>query len=158
MFQYENCIADLQKALEVNQSDAQVLYKQGLAYFAFKRYKKCIKVMKYALRNSPFLTYEADIYYHLGISYCRLEKFEKSIFPFTKCIEKMPSDLRYLHERAKAFQMIGEHETAIQDFDIVIKKQPRNANAYFRRAFSLKALGTQIKDVASAAGGTTATQ
>ena len=102
--------------------------------------------MKYALRNQPFLTYEADIYYHLGISYCRLEKFEKSIFPFTKCIEKMPSDLRYLHERAKAYQMIGEHEIAIKDFDIVIKKDPRNANAYFRRAFSLKALGTQVKD------------
>ena len=102
--------------------------------------------MKYALRNQPFLTYEADIFYHLGISYCRLEKFEKSIFPFTKCIEKMPSDLRYLHERAKAYQMIGEHEIAIKDFDIVIKKDPRNANAYFRRAFSLKALGTQVKD------------
>ena len=52
----------------------------------------------------------------------------------------MPSDLRYIHERAKAFQMIEQHEKAVQDFDIVIRKSPKNANAHFRRAFSLKAL------------------
>ena len=28
----------------------------------------------------------------------------------------------------------------MDDFDIVIRKSPKNANAYFRRAFSLKAL------------------
>jgi tetratricopeptide (TPR) repeat protein len=36
--------------------------------------------------------------------------------------------------------MIDEHEAAIDDFSLVIKKNPKNAHAYFRRAFSLKAL------------------
>ena len=67
-------------------------------------------MMKQALQNKPYLTYEADIFYHLGLAYCRLEKFEKSIFPYTRCIEKMPSDLRYIHERAKAYQMIEYHQ------------------------------------------------
>ena len=97
-------------------------------------------MMKVALRNRPFLTYEADIFYHLGLAYCRLEKFEKSIFPYSRCIERVPSDSRYIHERAKAYQMIEEHESAVADFNCVIKKNPKNANAYFRRAFSLKAL------------------
>lgn len=52
----------------------------------------------------------------------------------------MPSELRYIHERAKAYQMIEEHEKAVEDFDIVIRKNPKNAHAYFRRAFSLKSL------------------
>ena len=52
----------------------------------------------------------------------------------------MPSDIRFIHERAKAFQMIESHEEAVADFDVVIRKNPKNANAYFRRAFSLKAL------------------
>ena len=62
-----------------------MLYKQGIAYFAFKKYKKCIFVMKQALQcdPKPFMTYAADIYYHLGLAYCRLQKFEKSIFPYT---------------------------------------------------------------------------
>lgn len=36
--------------------------------------------------------------------------------------------------------MIEEHEKAVQDFDIVIKKNAKNAHAYFRMAFSQKAL------------------
>ena len=62
--------------------------------------------------NKPYLTYEADIYYHIGLAYCNVEKFEKSIYPYTRvshllinvqCIEMIPSDIRYIHERAKAF-------------------------------------------------------
>ena len=36
--------------------------------------------------------------------------------------------------------MIEKHGEAVVDFDVVIKKNPKNAHAYFRRAFSLKAL------------------
>lgn len=36
--------------------------------------------------------------------------------------------------------MISEHEKAIVDFDNVIQKNPKNAHAYFRRAFSHKAV------------------
>ena len=36
--------------------------------------------------------------------------------------------------------MIEWHKEAVQDFNVVIKKNPKNANAFFRRAFSLKAL------------------
>lgn len=45
-----------------------------------------------------------------------------------------------MHERAKAYQIIEEHQAAVEDFSLVIKKNPKNAHAYFRRAFSLKAL------------------
>lgn len=36
--------------------------------------------------------------------------------------------------------MIEEHEKAVEDFNEVIKKNPSNAHAYFRRGFSLKSL------------------
>ena len=36
--------------------------------------------------------------------------------------------------------MIEYHEEAVSDFNAVIKRNPKNANAHFRRAFSLKAL------------------
>ena len=48
----------------------------------------------------------------------------------------IPSDTRYLHERAKAYQLIEDHERAVEDFSLLIKKNPKNAHAYFRRAFS----------------------
>ena len=84
--------------------------------------------------------YEADIYYHIGLAYSNQEKFEKAIYPFTKCNEIISSDFRYIHERAKAYQMIGDHEKAVEDFTHVITKNPKNAHAHFRRAFSYKQL------------------
>ena len=48
--------------------------------------------------------------------------------------------MKYMHERAKAYQMIEMHKEAVEDFDTVIKNNPKNAHAYFRRAFSHKAL------------------
>ena len=36
--------------------------------------------------------------------------------------------------------MIEDHENAVTDFDLLIKKNPKNAHAYFRRAFSQKSL------------------
>lgn len=59
----------------------------------------------------------------------------------TKCLELVPSNVKYIHERAKAYQMIEEHENAVLDFNELINVNPKNAHAYFRRAFSLKALG-----------------
>lgn len=36
--------------------------------------------------------------------------------------------------------MLEKHKEAIDDFSSVIKNNPKNAHAYFRRAFSYKAL------------------
>ncbi len=36
--------------------------------------------------------------------------------------------------------MIEYHQQAVDDFSQVIKRNPKNAHAHFRRAFSLKAL------------------
>jgi len=116
------------------------LYELGLTHFQNSKYKKCLKQLKNALKKEPQPDHEPDIYYHVGLAYCREEKFEKSIFPFTKCIERVPSDMRYIHERAKAYQMINMHKQAVEDFDVVITNNSKNAHAFFRRAFSHKAL------------------
>ena len=36
--------------------------------------------------------------------------------------------------------MIEDHEQAVEDFNLLIKKNPKNAHAHFRRGFSQKAL------------------
>lgn len=53
----------------------------------------------------------------------------------------IPNDIRYIHERAKAYQILEFHQEAIEDFNNVIRRNPSNAHAHFRRAFSLKAIG-----------------
>ena len=43
--------------------------------------------------------------------------------------------------------MIEYHEKAVEDFSGVIKRNPKNAHAHFRRAFSLKALKVSFRKI-----------
>lgn len=103
----------MEAAIKLNEHDPKVLFKMGLSYFTMGKYKKCLKFFKDALKNKPFVAHECEIYYHIGLAYCRVEKFEKAIFPFTFCITRTPKNVSYIHERAKAYQMIDEHDKAI---------------------------------------------
>ena len=79
-------------------------------------------------------------YYRVAICYARLGRYERSIYPFSRCIEICPDTQNYHMERGKAYQSLQMFEEALVDFDIVIELNPKNAHAYFRRAFAYKAL------------------
>ncbi len=48
---------------------------------------KALKDFYRSLESKPFMSYEANIHYHLGISHANLEMFEKAISPLTKAME-----------------------------------------------------------------------
>lgn len=99
--------------MEICPTDSRILYRVGLAHYAngdlksgderTLEFKKAIKILKHALLHDPKPSCMPDIYYHIGLSYCYLQKYEKSIFPYTKSIELKPSEMKYYHERAKAY-------------------------------------------------------
>lgn len=37
-----------------------------------------------SLQHGPFVAYQCDIYYHLGISFANLEMYDKSLEPLSK--------------------------------------------------------------------------
>lgn len=117
---YDNAIADLETGLSISPNDPLLFYQLGLSFYADEQYKNAVRAFKNALLNKPMVSHEPDIYYHIGLSYCNVEKYEKAIYPFTRCIEQAPSEIKYIHERAKAYQMIEDHENALFDFDSVI--------------------------------------
>ena len=75
-------------------TDPELLYYQVLSYYAAGNFKQSLKILKTALLNLPkplegeaqdrVVSYIPDIYYHIGLAYCNGEKFEKSIYPYTK--------------------------------------------------------------------------
>ena len=72
MAQYQDAIDDFNAALDINpeEDNPQVLYKMGLTYYAFGKYRRCVKTLKRALQAGPYITYQADIYYHVGLAFC----------------------------------------------------------------------------------------
>ena len=111
-----------------------------MAFYRNREFKKAIKDLYTSLDNHPFETYEADIYYHLGISYANLEMYDKSLPPLCKAIELSYNEPCYIHERAKSYLLTDQFKKALDDYTEVIRLQPKNSHAYFGRAFALKAL------------------
>ena len=68
--QFDQAILDLETGLNIQENDPQLFYRLGLAHYADSNYKKCVSCLKEAIRNKPFISYEADIYYHIGLAYC----------------------------------------------------------------------------------------
>lgn len=131
---YQRAIDDLSVALDKKPNDPQIYYKRGLAYYKNKEFKMCIKDLYKSFENKPFHTYEADIHYHLGISYANLEYFDKAIEPLSKVIDRslllllqahsmQKYEAQYIHERAKCYLLVNENQKALDDFNEVIGMQ-----------------------------------
>mmetsp|Transcript_42841 Transcript_42841/g.126936 ORF Transcript_42841/g.126936 Transcript_42841/m.126936 type:complete len:698 (-) Transcript_42841:3-2096(-) len=138
---YDRAEIDLCKAIQLDGRDADLLYKRGITRYAQRRYSEAIADLKAALAFQPEPDHEADICYHLGVSYANLGKHSLAVDQYDTANMRAPGRPHYLHERAKSLQVVEEHEKALRDFTQVIDMQPTNARALFRRAFSFKAQG-----------------
>lgn len=126
-------------ALTVNERNPLVYYRRGLAYYKNKEFEAAIKDLIKSLEFNPNKSIQSDIYYHIGIANSNLEKYQEAIEPFTKAIDFDPQS-KYYHERAKCEILLDQSLNALNDLNEVIKQQPSNAFAYFRRGFANKAL------------------
>jgi tetratricopeptide (TPR) repeat protein len=73
----------LTQALEIKPLDPLVLFKRGISYFKNEEYKLCIKDLYKSYEKKPISPYEAELHYHLGISFANLETFDKAIEPLS---------------------------------------------------------------------------
>ncbi|KAL0219021.1 hypothetical protein P9112_004674 [Eukaryota sp. TZLM1-RC] len=86
-----------------------------------------------------------EVHYQLCLVYSHLGKFKSAEESCRLAIENrsmpdLPPKLSLVHEHAKTSQCAGKHHQAIQLFSKVIRHQPNNSRAYFRRAFSYKSV------------------
>lgn len=79
------------EALNLAPDDPIVYYSLGLCLFSMKKYKKAIDKLKMSLKKEQetFSEMKANIYYHIGVAYCRRGKFEKSIYPYSQVFFKI---------------------------------------------------------------------
>ncbi|KAG9393892.1 TPR repeat [Carpediemonas membranifera] len=99
--------------------------------------------------------------YYLGIACAKCEAWDEAIEAFTlsseatagvhvsrfasiQYMEWPPQRVAIVHERAKAYQMKGSLEAAVDDFTTVITHQPTNARALYRRGFCYKEMAEYI--------------
>lgn len=146
---FDRAVMDLSRALEIEPTDPQLLYKRGLTWYAQKRYPAAIEDLHAALQYDPDPAVLADLYFHLGVSYANIGKHGDAVSAFDQAVQRSAASQgaarsadcpHYNHERGKSLQVLGKHKKALLDLTRVLEMQPTNARALFRRAFSFKAL------------------
>lgn len=97
-----------------------------------KEYKKGLNILNKQLGKSQFdieaLALRAKIYY-------RQQEFEKAIIEYSELINLDPANLDHIADRGLAFHMSGNHDKALEDFDLVIDRDSLNPYWFACRAF-----------------------
>ena len=119
-------------------------FYEGLAWFHQLKYEESIECFQQALAQNPSEAFLPDVYYFCGLARANLDAHGAATADFTQALKRSKVKrkwITYIHERAKSLQMARQYAPALRDFNQVIKHNPTNAHAHFRRAFVHKALG-----------------
>uniref|UniRef100_K3WGC9 Uncharacterized protein n=1 Tax=Globisporangium ultimum (strain ATCC 200006 / CBS 805.95 / DAOM BR144) TaxID=431595 RepID=K3WGC9_GLOUD len=155
--EYDKALADISVCLSKAPGNDIFHFHRGVCYMECGRYADALPDLHAAVNQNQRDTK----YYHIGISYalenCNINAIENFTFALEHSSSLSASEdghiaetappallstqLLYVHERAKALQLEKYFEEAIDDFNFVIRHNPNNAHAYFRRGFAHKSLG-----------------
>jgi hypothetical protein len=92
------------------------------------------------VRNNTKVFGVDRIYYNRGTELGQLKRYEEAIADFSKAIAINPIDFEY-GNRATAYYFLGRYQEALSDFDRAIALNPDNANSYYGRAMTFRAIG-----------------
>jgi tetratricopeptide (TPR) repeat protein len=135
----ERAIADFSQVVRLRPNSSDAYVDRGLAYLETKNYTQAINDSNHALEIDPKLAAA----YNLRATVERAQgDLNKALADFTRALELYP-DLDNYYQRGATYQLMGEHQKAIKDFDEAVAFSPYSAQAYFARAESKRAIGDE---------------
>ncbi|MBW1769819.1 MAG: tetratricopeptide repeat protein [Deltaproteobacteria bacterium] len=128
--QWDEAIAECDKALEINHKFAMAYIDRGIASVGKREYGRAISDFNKAIEINPTLP---GFYLSRGIVYSYKGEYDKAISDFDKTIDLNPKAAMGYYSRGLACQGKGEYDKAISDFDKAIGLNPKEAMFYRSR-------------------------
>ncbi len=91
--------------------------------------------------DAPYLTPDAEEYFHSGVKAQQRGQYSEAIQDFTKAIKLKPDYAEAFYSRGRTYDLQGEHDRAIQDFTKAIELKPDYAEAYHIRGLAYHSQG-----------------
>ncbi len=129
---YYEAIIEYQNSIAIDSHNADTYYWCGKAHYflgedeeAFKKYKKSIELKSDELNSE----YKADAYYHIGVYFDQIRRYEKAVQQYEKFIEKYerliqkePLYIDVHYWLGKDYYYLGEDEEAVKHLETFIEK------------------------------------
>jgi tetratricopeptide (TPR) repeat protein len=129
---YVAAIEDFNRVIDLDPEYEKAYYLRGICKLGLENYVEAVKDLNLALRFNP----KNDLYYQARAkAKAALEDFRGAVSDLTEAIHySKGKKLRYFFDRAQNFVKLRAYENALRDLTYVLRKQPRNSDAYFARA------------------------
>src|SRR5262249_50183992 len=124
--QYENAVTDYSRAIELKPQDPDLRVARGDVYCDhLKQYARAIEDFSRAIDLHPKLTYA---WYNRGWAHGEWGRYENAVTDYSRAIELMPDKLKARMARGAVYcDHLKEYDKAIEDFNQVIKMDPKSA-------------------------------
>jgi tetratricopeptide (TPR) repeat protein len=136
--QYDEALAELHRALELDPKDGEAYALRGSIHILKGNFDQAVADFNKALEINPR---QARAHYNRGLAFYHLKKYDQVVADLTKAIELSPKDAEAFQNRGLAYKELGRPEQAIDDFNMAIILKPELADAYFNKAVTCDQAG-----------------
>jgi tetratricopeptide (TPR) repeat protein len=142
---YGEALYWLEKITEIDPTHADAWYQRGMALYHHLGCMKCNRGLPTETRPEIYYPFHqarkyssnADVWFQLGII-CSIDGyFKESSKNLSNAIKLDPTYLNKCYTTGIQYQNCGKYKLSFAFFDIFTKKEPQNADAWFKRGMAL---------------------
>ncbi|MBE9534740.1 MAG: tetratricopeptide repeat protein [Proteobacteria bacterium] len=141
--QYQDGLATFKNIVQEEPKNPEAQYYLGRFYLALERPEEALPHLKRAVQGDPA---KADYHFWLGVAYWAIRDFESERNSYIKALAIDPQDVPARLYLAHTFLDSGEWQAALDNYDLLLRREPYNPEALYNRALALTELGRPIEE------------
>ena len=134
---YEDAIAQFDQAYQdkdigiIKKNNKKLLRGKGIAYFYSGQYEKALEQFELALQVNELSELNRDILYYKGSSLRAIGSYDLAVEAYDAILSEDEALVPAILLRANCYQIMGDYENSLQDYERVIALEPDNYDGYF---------------------------
>ena len=136
--QYQAGVATFKNIVQEEPKNPEAQYYLGRFYLALERPEEALPHLKGAVQGDPA---RADYHFWLGVAYWAIRDFESERNSYIKALVIDPKHVPARLYLAHTFLDSGEWQAALDNYDLLLRREPYNPEALYNRALALTELG-----------------
>jgi tetratricopeptide (TPR) repeat protein len=112
---YQKAVTSFKKAIDLEPENLQFQYHLGLAYSSMGKHEDALKIFRSIVDKEPVRFLKA--YFDIAAVYANQKKYREAIDTLTTIEDINPQETRVYLEKGYAYQKLGDHEKAVENFN-----------------------------------------
>ena len=130
---YPTVIKHYTKAIEVDSTIAKAYYYRAIAKAELKEYQLALEDY---INAGEYGLDAAELYNYRAVSEYNLSNFEDASISVKKAIERDSTNNQFIYNLAEIFEQLGDYQSAIKQYDILINRDSTFHSVYSERALA----------------------